>query len=55
MDKKQLVSKEEIKSVLLKAKKKDIEYKNILNKKPNIKDPIQTVDWLKDLLQVLKK
>ncbi len=55
MDKKIPISKEELKTALLNVKKKNVEYKNIVTQKPDVKDPIETVDWLKKLLQVLKK
>jgi hypothetical protein len=55
MNKKIPISKEELNSVLLNVKKKNAEYKNIINQKPDVNDPIETVDWLKKLLQVLKK
>ncbi len=55
MNNKILISKDELESKLRKVSKKNKEYKNIVTQKPDVKDPIETINWLKDLLTVIKK
>jgi hypothetical protein len=55
MNKNHLISKEELKSALLRVKKNDTKYKNVVNAKPDAGNPIETINWLKNILQILKK
>ena len=57
MDNTQKYTKDEILTGAKKIKQHELEYKKVIQKKPNIKyDGVDTVvDWLQDILMVFKK